>query len=229
MPQDPTHPHEPTASHDPVQPQDQAQPQAPANAQPRRRDAARTRKALLHAARRRFVIDGYERTTLRDVAAEAGVNLALVKRYFGSKAGLFEAVLTSVPPLMPDPQQPRLDATAMAELLCRQLSAESWASYGDHPMLLFLRTAGDERTDAMRLRAVQEFSEHLLHALGVSADGEPDPGLLLRAQLVVALASGITVLRSTVPMQPLCEATAADLLGPLTDAIDALLVRALPD
>jgi AcrR family transcriptional regulator len=73
----------------------------------RGRDAAKTRADLLAAARRRFGSDGYDRTTIRAIAAEVGVDPALVIRYFGSKQDLFAAVadlnlslpdLTAVPP-----------------------------------------------------------------------------------------------------------------------------------
>src|SRR6266568_1912295 len=63
----------------------------------RRRDAVATRRALLESARGRFTRLGYDRTTLRDVAADAGVNIALIKRYFDSKEGLFKAALASAP------------------------------------------------------------------------------------------------------------------------------------
>ena len=46
---------------------------------------------ILAAARLRFGSDGYERTTLRAVAADVGVDPALVIRYFGSKQDLFAA------------------------------------------------------------------------------------------------------------------------------------------
>src|SRR5687768_16792368 len=59
-----------------------------------RRDAARTRRRLLEAARRRFARDGYATSTVRDIADDAGVNVALISRYFTSKEGLFEACLT---------------------------------------------------------------------------------------------------------------------------------------
>jgi AcrR family transcriptional regulator len=73
----------------------------------RARDAARTRADLLSAARHRFGQEGYDRTTIRAVAADVGVDPALVVRYFGSKQELFAAVadlnldlpdLTTVPP-----------------------------------------------------------------------------------------------------------------------------------
>ncbi len=57
----------------------------------RPRNAAQTRADILSAARRRFGSEGYERTTLRAVAADVGVDAALVIRYFGSKQDLFAA------------------------------------------------------------------------------------------------------------------------------------------
>lgn len=54
----------------------------------RRRDAVATRRALLAAARRQIAEHGFTGTTTRDVAAAAGVNQALVYRYFGSREKL---------------------------------------------------------------------------------------------------------------------------------------------
>src|SRR5260370_35763610 len=54
-------------------------------------NAPRTRADILAAARLRFGSDGYERATLRAIAADVGVDPALVIRYFGSKQDLFAA------------------------------------------------------------------------------------------------------------------------------------------
>ncbi len=45
-------------------------------------------------ARRRFLVDGYQAVTMRSIAAEAGVDAALISYFFGSKQGLFAAALT---------------------------------------------------------------------------------------------------------------------------------------
>jgi AcrR family transcriptional regulator len=60
---------------------------------PRKRDADATRAAILEAAKARFGRLGYDRAALREIAADAGADVALVKRYFGSKEGLFTAAL----------------------------------------------------------------------------------------------------------------------------------------
>ena len=61
--------------------------------QPASRDARRrrTETAILDAARALFAETGFERATIRAVAASAGVDPALVMQYFGSKEGLFAA------------------------------------------------------------------------------------------------------------------------------------------
>jgi AcrR family transcriptional regulator len=51
-----------------------------------------TRAAILAAARRQFAECGYDRATIRAVAADAQIDPAMVMRYFGNKAGLFQAV-----------------------------------------------------------------------------------------------------------------------------------------
>ncbi|MEU6236399.1 TetR family transcriptional regulator [Kitasatospora sp. NPDC047058] len=59
----------------------------------RRTGSPDTRAQILDIARRRFLSEGYQAVTLRSVAADAGVDLALVSYYFGSKKGLFGAAL----------------------------------------------------------------------------------------------------------------------------------------
>lgn len=56
---------------------------------------ARTRRAIVVAATRRFARDGFEETTLVDVAADAGVSGPTVAFHFGSKSGLLVAVINA--------------------------------------------------------------------------------------------------------------------------------------
>lgn len=60
---------------------------------PRPRNAAATRDLILDAARERFARQSYDDVGLRDVARDAGVDAALISRYFGSKEDLFGAVM----------------------------------------------------------------------------------------------------------------------------------------
>jgi AcrR family transcriptional regulator len=53
-----------------------------------------TRDRILDAARRLFAEEGYDRTTIRTVAAAADIHPSMVMRYYGSKEGLFAAAAT---------------------------------------------------------------------------------------------------------------------------------------
>jgi AcrR family transcriptional regulator len=59
----------------------------------RKRDAEATRAAILAAAKKHFARSGYDGAFLRDIAADAGADAALINRYFGGKEGLFHAAL----------------------------------------------------------------------------------------------------------------------------------------
>ena len=58
---------------------------------PREERRRRTEIAILEAARQLFAEAGFERATIRAVAARAGIDPALVMQYYGSKEGLFAA------------------------------------------------------------------------------------------------------------------------------------------
>ena len=51
-----------------------------------------TRTAMLEAAAKIFAAKGFHDATVRAICAEAGANIALVSRYFGSKQGLYAEV-----------------------------------------------------------------------------------------------------------------------------------------
>ena len=59
----------------------------------RRRGPTRTRGAILDAARAAFAARGYDAVSVRSVARDAGVDPALVHRFFGSKEQLFVAAM----------------------------------------------------------------------------------------------------------------------------------------
>jgi AcrR family transcriptional regulator len=61
----------------------------------RSRDAAASKDALLQAARTLFGDQGFEGTTIREIGERAGVDAALIARYFGSKADLYIAAVVA--------------------------------------------------------------------------------------------------------------------------------------
>jgi TetR/AcrR family transcriptional regulator len=62
----------------------------------RKRDAGRTKAAILHAAIAEFALRGPAGTRVDEVAARAGVNKSLIYQYFGSKQELYADALNSV-------------------------------------------------------------------------------------------------------------------------------------
>src|ERR1700733_5391866 len=61
----------------------------------RTRNAAASREALLASARTLFSERGFDNTTVRDIGDDAGVDPALIARYFGSKVNLYLATVTA--------------------------------------------------------------------------------------------------------------------------------------
>jgi AcrR family transcriptional regulator len=61
----------------------------------RSRDAAASRDALLRAAQTLFGQQGFDSTTIREIGEEAGVDAALIARYFGNKADLYIAAVVA--------------------------------------------------------------------------------------------------------------------------------------
>ncbi|WUH95267.1 TetR family transcriptional regulator [Streptomyces sp. NBC_00433] len=195
----------------------------PPSATPRPRNAEATRQALLQAARRRFAALGYDRTTTRDVADDAGVNLMLINRYFGGKQGLFQAVVAASPDPVADSRPARGD---IVEDFLDGLRPDAWPEFGGHPMLLLLRdSSADKEIQGLRTQAMDNAVARII-AAGGAAPGEKarEPGrdARMRAQLVLALFSGVIALRSMAPVEPLASADVDDLRSAIGDAIDAL-------
>jgi AcrR family transcriptional regulator len=182
----------------------------------RPRNAEETRAALLAAARLRFARDGYEATNLRDIAADAGVNVALIPRYFGSKEGLFQAVVAFdrsrlVQAIQGPPEH-------LAERLLKQALVDPAGR--DHDLFVTLLRSSDYPPAAEYMRTLLD----LLSADLATQTTAPDANL--RADLVVALITGIMVLRRLVGKTPLAEATVEALLPSFGHVLSVLLPSA---
>jgi len=201
----------------------------------RPRDATATRALLLAAALRRFTEDGYDTTTTRQIAEDAGGNVALISRYFGSKEGLFEACLEQAAAALQTAAGDVTEApsgaasrgadddvwTRIATAMTRQ-AIGAQPGFGPHDLLLLLRSSGDPAAERLRLAVLGGFAERLATAAGRSSDVD-DEFHLLRAQVLLATAVGITVLRTSNGLEPLASATQPQLLAPVYDVVRALL------
>jgi AcrR family transcriptional regulator len=162
----------------------------------RRRDAAATKTALLRAAQELFAERGFEQATVREIAARAGVNQALLFRYFGSKDTLFYTAMTSK-------GQELLATTSPEQLVVRMLQrllASDARKPDQHPIYAILRSSAHERTSAALWEKLGAAYGQTLASLTAAQDGE------LRADLVLAWIMGIGLLRSVMGKQPLASA-----------------------
>ncbi len=186
------------------------------------RDADATRQHLLEAARRRFARDGYAASTVRDIAGDAGVNVALINRYFTSKEGLFEACIAIAGEQLRRPEKGAATIETLVSSLVRQVS-DSANGEQALQLLLLLRSSGDDRTDRIRASTLQSFAERMAAIGGWTADDDDSRTGLLRAQLILCTALGIVLLRSSTQLEPLASAGEEELTPPVGDVIAALL------
>ena len=110
------------------------------------RKSDRTRAAILGAAQKLFAEHGHERTTVREIAAKASVDPALVIRYFGSKDELFvraAAFDLKVPDL------DKINRSQIGETLIRRFLELGEGFTG---MTVLLRSAASNEYAAGRIR-----------------------------------------------------------------------------
>jgi AcrR family transcriptional regulator len=179
---------------------------------------------LLRAAQRRFGVLGFDRTTTRDIARDAGVNVALIRRYFGGKEGLFQAVIAAAPELLSNPDPFRGD---LVDEFLAGLEPDAWPGLGHHPLLLLLRdSSADENIRALRSRALRDGAARIIEWSGINA-GESGTARRrdaeIRAEVVEALFAGIIALRLMTPVEPLATAHADEIRSALQTAVNALL------
>jgi AcrR family transcriptional regulator len=89
-----------------------------------RRPASETKAVILAAARERFAADGYDRATIRAIAADARIDPSMVMRYFGNKDQLFAAAADfdlQIPDLS-DVERDHVGASLVAHFLNRGCS-----------------------------------------------------------------------------------------------------------
>jgi AcrR family transcriptional regulator len=188
----------------------------------RRRDSAATKQLLLDAARRRFAADGYSATFIRDIAGDAGVNVALIARYFGNKEGLFRACLAgTADDLERAVDDDDLTLDQLPALIVRQLTDPRNGPYPPR-MLMLLRSSGDERAEEIRLGTLRSFAERLAAINRTPAQETVDDEAVLDAQFVLAAVLGVTILRAA-GLDPLSTADPDELTSRLRRLITAML------
>ena len=188
----------------------------------RRPGITTTRQAILDAARARFAADGFAATTIRRVAADAGVNPSLVMQFFTSKEELFAAVMSISPKsleristVFDGPDEHLGERVVRAHL-------EVWegAPEDSEPLMAMLRGAiGNEQAGSQLREFIQA---RLLDAMGAEGGNAPDAAL--RAGLASSMLVGIVVGRRLVGVPILAEADTETLVAMVAPAIQSVLV-----
>ncbi|HEX4725824.1 MAG TPA: TetR family transcriptional regulator [Pseudonocardiaceae bacterium] len=181
----------------------------------RRRDAAATKASLLSAARELFNERGFDHTTVRDIAGLAGVNQALLFRYFGSKEALFRVAMTSQGHQLLAETPPE---QLVGRMLTRMLSPDA-ASVKDNPIYALLRSTGNEHTAAVFRDDLGEPYRRALAALTDADDAR------VRADLVLAWLLGIGLLRSVLDEDHFAGVDPAQVTAHVLRAVATLLER----
>jgi AcrR family transcriptional regulator len=177
------------------------------------------RGQILEVARQRFRTDGYERVTLRSIAAQANVDVALIGYHFGSKKGLFGAALAL-------PANP-------AEMLAHELDGplnslpqrivltvlHAWDDPQTGPSLRAFLDAALRDPDLMRL-----FREMLSREIVARiADRLGGADATTRAALAASQIAGLIMARYVIAVEPVASMAAAELAERVAPVIGAAL------
>lgn len=178
-----------------------------------------TRNVILAAARRRFADAGYDRTSVRDVAAAADVDAAMIRHYFGSKAELFRATVGW--PFDPADIARRITGGGRGEIGERltRVFFEAWEEPESRaPLLAILRGAATHDESA---HLVRQFIQGQVYAQMAAGLAEPDAEL--RIDLAMGQLLGIAYLRHILQVEPIASTTVEDLIRRVAPVISAHL------
>ncbi|MFJ8826878.1 TetR/AcrR family transcriptional regulator [Streptomyces sp. NPDC102467] len=186
-----------------------------------------TRQAILTAARARFAADGFTGTTIRRVAADAGVDASLVMQFFRSKNELFAAVMS-----VPADALTRFSAAfegvddGLGERVVRAfLDVWEGDARTSEPLMAMLRGAivNDQANEQLR-----DFLQERLLVAAVPSRAAADGDAMLRAGIVSSMLVGLVVGRGVVGVPTLTGAERGKLIMLVGPAVQTVLVPAPP-
>lgn len=180
---------------------------------PRKRDAQASRARILEAAQRAFSEGSYSHVGIREIATLAGTSSTLLLRYFGSKAGLFEAALVAAAPVATVLSHPRkrLGEALAAALLDR--------SNQIRPPLMIALAAGDTEAAGIAARVMEERAIAPLAAWLGGPDGR------IRALEIAMLATGLVTYARQLPLRPMAEDEHREIAAWFAGAVQAIIDR----
>jgi len=189
----------------------------------RRPGQTRTRGAILEAARRQFGSKGFDRTSLRAIAAEAGVDQALILHFFRSKIGLFLEVVelpidpdVVIPAILEGPREGIGErvATFVVSVLD---TAEARSTVS---AMVRAATSEPEAARVVRERFTHELWGPLARALEVDQAA-------LRVSLVGSQIIGLVVARYIVRVEPLASSSSEHVISLIAPTLQRYLIEPL--
>jgi AcrR family transcriptional regulator len=171
----------------------------------------RTREAIEAAAQELFAANGYEKTSVRDIGARAGIDPSMIIRYFGSKDGLFTQVAT------PNLQLIDLDGVAPAmlgEAVVRHFLRIWEGEDSGGGMQVLLRSAASNAEAAERMRGI--FVAQVLPA--IARIGRPETAAF-RAGLVASQLIGLAMTRYVLLVPPVVAMPAESIVRAVGETI----------
>lgn len=177
---------------------------------PRRRDAAQSRERLLRAAGELFADRGYDQTTARDIGERAGVDPAMIARYFGGKAQLYIAVLHAESGV--EPPSDFLDPERLAGLVARA------TRQGPGPIYqVAVRTYDDPKANDA---ALTELQRRIVAPVRERLEERGTDHAQLRAEVLTSALIGVFLSRRTGALAALAEAPEQELLVILKELLE---------
>jgi len=185
----------------------------------RRPGAPDTREHIVAVARRAFGARGYDATSLRSIATEAGVDPGLLVHYFGSKEGVFRAAVeVAVQPGQLFQGLEGLSSQECAEQLVRRYLMVLGRDEPRDVVMGLIRSAVSNEHAADMLRDV--LFQELLTSLESIIDA---PNARLRASMIVAQLVGIATLKYVVRAGAVVQATDEEIVALVSPAIERYL------
>lgn len=180
-------------------------------AAPRKRDAPATKARILAAAQEAFATIGYSQAGIREIAAMAGTSSTLLIRYFGSKAGLFEAALAAAMRGEDVFSTPR-DSFGhhLAETFCRP-------DIEIRPPAMIALAAGDPQAAAITARVAEELA---IAPMAAWLGGEDARA---RAVQVFMLATSFVLYTRQVPVMPVAGGVDPAMVAWLGRSLQAII------
>ena len=186
----------------------------------RRSGSDHSREAILVAARKLFAEQGFDGTSLRQVAREASVDPAMVHHFFKGKDELFASSVE----LPADPEEvlagvETLEPEARAEALVRAV-VRLWEGPAQPGLVAFVRgTIGSKAKTALLRETV---SRTILSRVMVGVQG-PAEEVRLRGNLVATQVVGLMLLRYVIRLEPLASADQEEVVSLVAPTIQRYL------